>query len=1277
VLVLSRFVFAFVLLWHLSNKKAPPFSLGKTWSNGTLHPEMADPGCKGGIVRGAGGVLFAVGADSESLRVHDSIWASVDGITFPHKLRVDSSGGYSTVQITKSGRVASVYEYAGGVWNTSVAEPGGCHIRIATADPAAIVCAPAMTDDNYGGGGKSAAGVATLSDTLLNTTNQDAVPESSKVVLHPGIPNAVNASVGCFQIPVLLQLPGTNSDNLTLMAIAEARMQSSCYKLGETTIASRRSTDGGRTWDGLVFLGPKGDLGKGVWTKGKEWNTPAAMYNSQTRTVFLYFSNVSLVGTGPPYHTPYGELWCGALQRRSNDFGRTFGPVEEVGKPSWWKPDGSWQGPMHVGGQFDTDTGLMLTVPPNTGHMLIWGTFAAAAVKGGPDQASVLFTSTNGGSSYNTSTDFRCGLPAEGKSCGEQEWVELRNGTILALIRSNNRHKMAALSSDAGHTWYGHRDIQEISEPAGGVEGTLLRAPDGRLLFMGAASDDNTAGSRRNLTLWGSSDEGAFWSKPKLVMNGYAWYGGMVAGLDGAQDLGFLWSTGPGPPDSADNSVVFDRVSSDLTKFVSATTTDRRIIPLKMDDDDDKKQYFDRDSRLPKKSDKTQSVAQVVPYFNQAIVFVEAENLTTVDGWEARAWSATPNYFASNVNNVFHSRRAYLHAAAAATTDSVATTVLPVPTAGTYSVLLRYECTYRFETPVQISITQNGAEVFRHVYGRLSSLKVWPDSVLPLLPMVVPISGATENMVWEGIGQNVTLEAGSAVLTLRVFREPSVPLNMHADRNLDVIMLHPNASDVSMRLSSGKDRPLPLDGLLSQHGDVFFKVRNYNSDAITVMLSQGYAHSPYLDRHLKFFSTSPKPNTTIVQNRTWGSCSYWGKGGACDSIVVAPRTISEWHEVGQYLDTLNHGTWLIDVRYAAITVGIRSANGSIVPIARFPDEGEHKGGDMFMLFDASTRAFGRMRKPLDDFDEVMRVLDNQTVRSPPHGHPPVRTTIFAQTFEDPPTTYPGATEITLANASHAAYSTKRQRFLEMFGFSSAPPRCTNTSCIMMGLRPDKLDFNLTEVETQLQQVLATGVDPTGVRFVSLGDEVTLECPSSPQQANPCNLSGAAFEDWALSRNLSLNTIGCERWTTCLCSLPTSAACLAAPRLYYYSNLFLHDSVIKMYREIVRIVKSYLPNAVVGANFSPSVHFLDPHTGEKQMHKYIGSTYQFVRAFREGGLTLGWSEDWAFQSPLGSQQMTQLMVDALRSGLRHAADSHSLADGKAPKKQAIPLMMCKC
>lgn len=62
-------------------------------------------------------------------------------------------------------------------------------------------------------------------------------------------------------------------------------------------------------------------------------------------------------------------------------------------------------------------------------------------------------------------SDFSCGLAAMGKSCGEQEWVELRNGTILALIRSNEHNKMAALSSDAGHSWFGHRTVQELTEP--------------------------------------------------------------------------------------------------------------------------------------------------------------------------------------------------------------------------------------------------------------------------------------------------------------------------------------------------------------------------------------------------------------------------------------------------------------------------------------------------------------------------------------------------------------------------------------------------------------------------------------------------------------------------------------------------------------------------------------------------------------------------------------------------------------------------------------------
>jgi hypothetical protein len=40
--------------------------------------------------------------------------------------------------------------------------------------------------------------------------------------------------------------------------------------------------------------------------------------------------------------------------------------------------------------------------------------------------------------------------------------------------------------------------------------------------------------------------------------------------------------------------------------------------------------------------------------------------------------------------------------------------------------------------------------------------------------------------------------------------------------------------------------------------------------------------------------------------------------------------------------------------------------------------------------------------------------------------------------------------------------------------------------------------------------------------------------------------------------------------------------------------------------------------------------------------------------REGGATLPWSEDWAWQSPMGSQQMVTLLIDVMRSAVtKHA------------------------
>ena len=120
--------------------------------------------------------------------------------------------------------------------------------------------------------------------------------------------------------------------------------------------------------------------------------------------------------------------------------------------------------------------------------------------------------------------------------------------------------------------------------------------------------------------------------------------------------------------------------------------------------------------------------SQVVPYFSQHITFLEAENMTTGAGdWEPRQWAHGGNYFASTVNNVFMSRRMYLHAPANATVDggTVARGNITIADSGEYMVMARYEALYRFETGFNITIRQHGWTVFSKVYGRRSNYKTW------------------------------------------------------------------------------------------------------------------------------------------------------------------------------------------------------------------------------------------------------------------------------------------------------------------------------------------------------------------------------------------------------------------------------------------------------------------------------------------------------------------------------------------------------------------------
>ena len=80
-----------------------------------------------------------------------------------------------------------------------------------------------------------------------------------------------------------------------------------------------------------------------------------------------------------------------------------------------------------------------------------------------------------------------------------------------------------------------------------------------------------------------------------------------------------------------------------------------------------------------------------------------------------------------------------------------------------------------------------------------------------------------------------------------------------------------------------------------------------------------------------------------------------------------------------------------------------------------------------------------------------------------------------------------------------------------------------------------------------------------------------------------------------------------------------------------------------------LLRKYLPNANVGANYAPLTY---------SPESYIRAAYMYpvnkaVTMFRKGAMTLPWGEDYSWQSPIGTQQMSLILLDLFRAGTRGA------------------------
>ena len=233
-----------------------------------------------------------------------------------------------------------------------------------------------------------------------------------------------------------------------------------------------------------------------------------------------------------------------------------------------------------------------------------------------------------------------------------------------------------------------------------------------------------------------------------------------------------------------------------------------------------------------------------------------------------------------------------------------------------------------FYVQVAVTVSQSGKQLFSRVYGYRSSPKVWgypygghPGSCPGEQKECVWSWGSTDNTVWEGVGATVVLAAGAAEVVLNVSRSTpaGVPLASarFADRNVDVVMLHPNATDLAMRLDPALRAvgEVPFDGVLSQAGEVFFKVSNYGNTNFTLAIPRVYGHSPYFAMHL----TDPVWDS---HGRVSSGCNMGG-GPRCPSIAVNAGAVSGWVDVGEEMDVLQHGSWNLHGSYTNWTAGKR------------------------------------------------------------------------------------------------------------------------------------------------------------------------------------------------------------------------------------------------------------------------------------------------------------------------------------------------------------------
>ncbi len=573
------------------------------------------------------------------------------------------------------------------------------------------------------------------------------------------------------------------------------------------------------------------------------------------------------------------------------------------------------------------------------------------------------------------------------------------------------------------------------------------------------------------------------------------------------------------------------------------------------------------------------------------LIHLEAEEFQIVrPGWQARDYGE--NYYVSTFAVTFLSRKAFL-AAPPRSTDAVAEMRFRVPRAGNYFVLVRYEAPYRFHAHFRVEVEQAGRVKLRRLYGSSEQLRIWPFGKGLAEDLTWPW-GANEQIVWEGHDVRVPLDAGLATIRL-IAVDQADPA---AARHVDCVVLTTNEAEIRQRLE--KERYLPLDGLLTQSGDVWAAIENHTRDPLQVTLPPCVEHSPY-----------------------WVHLRRWTPR----TIVVRPGRKSDWIEIGSLLDCFNDSLWHPRFRSAGggdvdytLTIGTRDAAGDVQEVFRY------RGNDaeLSLYLDGAMRYHAGVMHARDALPQLLEYLRQRAAREKLPQSRSESVPIFALTFQ--------------AAKGDTARQRLVQQWLDLFPLAPTDMSRPGTAQQPRGYI-DVRRIPTPKLEGYCRKMKQSGLADR-VLVVSLGDEIALPAVTGDRDA--------AFRQWLQRQGIEPQEVQPQAQDWQAVRLAPAADSKQEPRRYYWSHRFLQDYGIEAIKERTDILRRYFPRAGIGANYSP-------HHG----YHYLGEVHKWVDVFQREGMTLPWSEDYIWQTPVASQQVNSLGLDLFRAGLRGKSDQRIL------------------